>query len=44
VKRILEVHKMEIKVRSAEEKGTIFSFKIPVYKSSSRVIKEVEYS
>ena len=44
VKRILEVHNMEIKVRSAEDKGTVFSFNIPVYKSGSKVTKEVEYS
>jgi signal transduction histidine kinase len=44
VKRILEVHNMEIKVRSAEDKGTVFSFNIPVYKNSSKVTKEVEYS
>jgi len=44
VKRILEVHNMEIKVRSAEEKGTIFSFKIPVYKSGSKIKKEMQYS
>ncbi|MDH3269289.1 MAG: HAMP domain-containing histidine kinase, partial [Ignavibacteria bacterium] len=43
VRRILEVHNLDIKVRSAEDKGTIFSFKIPVYKSSSKVSKEVEY-
>ncbi len=43
VKRILEVHNLDIKVRSAEDKGTVFSFKIPVYKSSSKVNKEVEY-
>ena len=44
VKRILEVHNMEIKVKSAEDKGTVFSFKIPVYKSGSKIKKELEYS
>ncbi len=44
VKRILEVHNLDIKVRSAEGKGTIFSFNIPVYKSSAKITKEVEYN
>ena len=44
VKRILEVHEMEIKVESAEGKGTVFSFKIPLFKSSSEIKKEVEFS
>ncbi|MEJ2104489.1 MAG: ATP-binding protein, partial [Ignavibacteriaceae bacterium] len=44
VKRILEVHEMEIDVSSTEGKGTIFSFNIPIYKSSTKVTKEVEYS
>jgi signal transduction histidine kinase len=44
VKRILEVHEMEINVSSTEGKGTIFSFNIPIYKSSTKVTKEVEYS
>ena len=43
VKRIMEVHNMEIDVKSVQNKGTIFSFKIPVYKSSTRITKEVEY-
>jgi signal transduction histidine kinase len=41
VKRILEVHHLDIKVRSVESKGTVFSFKIPVYKSSSNVTKKL---
>ena len=44
VKRIMEVHNMEIDVRSVQNRGTVFSFKIPVYKSSARITKEVEYS
>ncbi|MFI5237201.1 MAG: ATP-binding protein [Ignavibacteriales bacterium] len=44
VKRILEVHGMKISVNSVEGKGTTFSFNIPVYKSSSKITKEVEYS
>ena len=43
VKRILEVHNLDIQVRSIENKGTVFSFNIPVYKSSSKAEKEVEY-
>ncbi|HEY6437464.1 MAG TPA: ATP-binding protein, partial [Ignavibacteriaceae bacterium] len=44
VKRILEVQNLDIKVRSTQGKGTIFSFNIPVYKSNSKITKEVEYS
>jgi signal transduction histidine kinase len=44
VKRIMEVHNMEIDVRSVKNKGTVFSFKIPVSKSSARITKEVEFS
>lgn len=44
VKRILEVHNLDIKVKSTEGKGTIFSFKIPVYKSSSKITRAVTYS
>jgi signal transduction histidine kinase len=44
VKRILEVHNMEIDVKSVQNKGTVFSFKIPVYKSGTKVKKEMEYS
>lgn len=44
VKRIMEVHGMEISVNSTEGKGTIFSFNIPVYKSSAKITKEVEFS
>ncbi|MCW8822861.1 MAG: HAMP domain-containing histidine kinase [Ignavibacteriaceae bacterium] len=43
VKRILEVHNLDIKVRSTENKGTVFSFNIPVYKSTSKSAKEVEF-
>jgi signal transduction histidine kinase len=44
VKKILEVHNIEIKVESRKESGTIFSFKVPIYKSKQTVQKEVEYS
>ncbi len=44
VKRIMEVHGMEISVSSAEGKGTVFSFRIPIYKSSAKITKEIEYS
>ena len=43
VKRILEVHKIEINVKSAEGKGTVFSFNIPVYKSGYKVSMELGY-
>lgn len=44
VKRIMEVHNMEIDVKSVQSKGTVFSFKIPVYTGSAKVNKEVEFS
>ena len=44
VKKILEVHGIEINVESSKESGTIFSFKVPVFKSRKTVKKEVEYS
>lgn len=44
VKRIMEVHEMEIDVKSVQDKGTVFSFKIPVYKSGAKINKQVEYS
>ena len=44
VKRIMEVHNMQIDVKSVQNKGTVFSFKIPVYKSGTKLKKEVEYS
>ena len=44
VKRIMEVHNLEIEVKSAENKGTVFSFKIPVFKSGTKLKKKVEYS
>ena len=44
VKRIMEVHQLEIDVDSTEGKGTIFSFRIPIYKSGVKVSKEIEYS
>jgi signal transduction histidine kinase len=43
VKRILEVHNLEIKVKSAENKGTVFSFNIPVYKRSTPIKEEVHH-
>ena len=44
VKKILEVHGIEINVESSKESGTIFSFKVPLFKSSQTMKKEVEYS
>ena len=44
VKRIMEVHEMEIDVKSVQDKGTVFSFKIPIHKSGAKVDKQVEYS
>jgi len=44
VKRIMEVHNLEIDVQSVQNKGTVFSFKIPVYKSGTKLKKEVEYT
>jgi signal transduction histidine kinase len=43
VKRILEVHNLEIKVKSAENKGTVFSFNIPIYKRSTPIKEEVHH-
>ncbi|MCB9248716.1 MAG: ATP-binding protein [Ignavibacteriales bacterium] len=36
VKKILEVHEVEISTTSAPNKGTTFSFDIPVYKSKNQ--------
>jgi signal transduction histidine kinase len=44
VKRIMEVHDLKIDVNSVQNKGTVFSFRIPIYKSSPKITKEVEYS
>lgn len=44
VKKILEVHSIKINVVSSKESGTIFSFKVPLYKSRKKKKKEVEYS
>ena len=44
VKMILEVHNIDINVDSGKETGTIFSFKVPIYRSKQSVIKKVEYS
>jgi signal transduction histidine kinase len=43
VKRILEAHNIEIEVNTAQDKGTIFSFKIPVYNGDTKIIREVLY-
>jgi len=42
VKKILEVHNIAIDVKSAEGKGTSFSFKIPIYKGKPVLSKEAE--
>ena len=42
VKKILEVHNISINVKSTEEEGTAFSFKIPIYKSQQVFSKEAE--
>jgi len=44
VKRIMEVHELEIDVNSIPEKGTNFSFKIPIHKTGAKADKQVEYS
>jgi len=44
VKKILEVHNIKISVKSEEGKGTSFSFNVPVYKSSIKTGKHLEYS
>jgi signal transduction histidine kinase len=44
VKRIMEVHDLRIDVNSVQNKGTVFSFRIPIFKSSPKITKEVEYS
>jgi len=44
VKKILEVHEIVIEVKSNENEGTEFSFKIPTYKAKQSIGKEVEYS
>ena len=44
VKRIMEVHDLEIDVNSVQNKGTVFSFKIPVYKGSTKVSRQIEYT
>jgi signal transduction histidine kinase len=44
VKRIMEVHNMKINVQSSAGKGTIFSFKIPTYKSGKKTPREVQFS
>jgi signal transduction histidine kinase len=43
VKRILEVHNMEIGVKSVLDKGTVFSFRIPTYKSAAKITSEAVY-
>ncbi len=40
VKKILEVHEVEISTTSAPNKGTTFSFDIPVYKREQTKIKQ----
>ncbi|MCB0749298.1 MAG: ATP-binding protein, partial [Ignavibacteriae bacterium] len=40
VKKILEVHEVEISTTSAPNKGTTFSFDIPVYKSKKPKINQ----
>jgi signal transduction histidine kinase len=44
VKRIMEVHELEIDVNSIPEKGTNFSFKIPIHKTGAKADKQIEYS
>ena len=44
VKKILEVHNISLSVESKKGEGTIFSFNIPVYKTSSRFEKQVQYT
>lgn len=44
VKKILEVHNISIGVKSSEDEGTAFSFKIPIYKSQQVLSKEAELS
>ncbi|MCW8849737.1 MAG: ATP-binding protein, partial [Melioribacteraceae bacterium] len=41
VKKILEVHQVEISTTSEHNKGTTFSFDIPVYKSERTKIRQL---
>jgi signal transduction histidine kinase len=41
VKKILEAHNISLSVESKEGEGTIFSFNLPVYRTSQRVEKEI---
>jgi signal transduction histidine kinase len=43
VKRILEAHNIEIDVKSMQDKGTVFSFRIPTYKSAAKITSEPVY-
>lgn len=42
VKKILEIHDSELIVESVEGKGTVFSFDIPVYKSTQNSRKQLQ--
>lgn len=43
VKKILEVHEIVIKVTSSESKGTEFLFKVPIFKVTHSIEKEVKH-
>jgi signal transduction histidine kinase len=40
VKKILEVHEIAINVDSDKEKGTVFSFKVPIYQAKQSIDTE----
>ncbi len=44
VKKILEVHEIAINVESDKEKGTVFSFKVPIYGAKQTIDAEATYS
>ncbi len=44
VKKILEVHEIAINVESDKEKGTVFSFKVPIYRTKQTIDAEATYS
>jgi signal transduction histidine kinase len=41
VKKILEVHEIAINVESDKEKGTVFSFKVPIYHATKTIDTKV---
>ncbi len=44
VKKILEVHEINIDVKSTKDTGTLFSFKVSIFKAKQRIDNKFEYS